>query len=59
MQSDLQDAKMVEEIYFHFLEIADSGEFTEEQVAILDIYYIQAVICAQFDVKMDDSFKFS
>lgn len=30
IESDLQDVKTVEEIYFHYLEIADSGEFTEE-----------------------------
>jgi hypothetical protein len=28
------------------LEIADSGEFTETQIALLDVYYIKAVICA-------------
>lgn len=41
------------------LEIADNGEFSPIQVSILDVYYIKAVICAQFDSKMDDSFKFS
>lgn len=59
MQSEYQDKSTVEQIYYHLLEIADSGEFSETQVAILDVYYIKAVICAQFDPKMDDSFKFS
>ena len=46
MQSDYSDKATVEQIYYHMLEIADNGEFTATQVAILDVYYIKAVICA-------------
>ena len=46
MQSDYSDKATVEQIYYHMLEIADNGEFTTTQVAILDVYYIKAVICA-------------
>ena len=35
-----QDCQTIETIYYHLLELADQGDFTPEQVDILDTFYV-------------------
>lgn len=55
---DGEDSKALESVYFLMLDLADQGEFTERQLAVLDTFYIKAVIEGQFS-QIDSGFKLS